>query len=91
MLLTLAQVMATQDDATDSPLSRLLRGRQVLALLCRGWDNVRIAREWFISQHTVRTHIQNILEKPGMHSKLEAATFAIKQSMKLEPTPGGSA
>ena len=62
----------------------------MLALLSKGWDNARIGRDLFISQHTVRTHIQNILEKLGMHSKLEAATFAMQRSMELELTTGGA-
>jgi DNA-binding NarL/FixJ family response regulator len=90
MLLELARRMASKDRAADSPLSRLSpRERQVLALLSRGWDNARIGRDLFISQHTVRTHIQNILEKLGMHSKLEAATYAMQRSMELELIPGG--
>ena len=90
MLLELARRMVSRDRAPDSPLSRLSpRERQVLALLSRGWDNARIGRDLFISQHTVRTHIQNILEKLGMHSKLEAATFAMQRSMELELAPGG--
>ena len=89
MLLELARRMVSRDRAPDSPLSRLSpRERQVLALLSRGWDNARIGRDLFISQHTVRTHIQNILEKLGMHSKLEAATFAMQRLMELELTPG---
>ena len=92
MLLELARRMISRDRTSDSPLARLSpRECEVLALLSRGWDNARIARELFISQHTVRTHIQNILEKLGMHSKLEAATFAMQQSMQLELTLGGSA
>jgi two-component system, NarL family, nitrate/nitrite response regulator NarL len=51
------------------------RERQVLALLSQGWDNSRIGNQLFISQHTVRTHIQNTLQKLGVHSKLEAATL----------------
>jgi DNA-binding NarL/FixJ family response regulator len=91
MLLELARRMAVKDRSADSPLARLSpRERQVLALLSRGWDNARIGRDLFISQHTVRTHIQNILEKLGMHSKLEAATFAMQRSMELELTPGGA-
>jgi DNA-binding NarL/FixJ family response regulator len=89
MLLELARRMAARDRTSDSPLARLSpRERQVLALLSRGWDNARIARDLFISQHTVRTHIQNILEKLGMHSKLEAATFAMQRATELEPLPG---
>ena len=91
MLLELARRMVARDRTPDSPLSRLSpRERQVLALLSKGWDNTRIGRDLFISQHTVRTHIQNILEKLGMHSKLEAATFAMQRSMELELTSGGA-
>ena len=88
MLLELARRMVTTD-RPNSPLSRLSpRERQVLALLSRGWDNARIGRDLFISQHTVRTHIQNLLEKLGMHSKLEAAAFAMQRSTELELTLG---
>jgi two-component system, NarL family, nitrate/nitrite response regulator NarL len=66
----------------DSPLNRLSpREREVLALLGRGWNNARIGRELFISPHTVRTHVQNILQKLEMHSKLEAATFAMQRDI----------
>jgi DNA-binding NarL/FixJ family response regulator len=89
MLLALARRMVAEDRAADSPLARLSpRERQVLARLSRGWDNDRIGRDLFISHHTVRTHIQNILEKLGMHSKLEAATFAMQRWTELELTPG---
>jgi len=85
MLLELARHMTSKERAAASPLSRLsAREREVLALLSRGWDNQRIGEELFISQHTVRTHVQNILEKLGMHSKLEAAAFAMRAT-KLEP------
>jgi DNA-binding NarL/FixJ family response regulator len=90
MLLEVTRKLVSRDRAAHSPLSRLSpRERQVLALLGRGWDNARIGRDLFIGQHTVRTHIQNILEKLGMHSKLEAATFAMQQSMEVELVPGG--
>ncbi len=84
MLLELARRLAAKERTTASPLARLSpRERQVLALLSRGWDNTRIGNDLFISQHTVRTHIQNILEKLGMHSKLEAATYAMQRSLEL--------
>ncbi len=70
------------DRASDTPLSRLSpREREVLALLGRGWSNSRIGDELFISPHTVRTHVQNILQKLEMHSKLEAATFAMQHEL----------
>jgi DNA-binding NarL/FixJ family response regulator len=91
MLLELVRRMVARDRTPDSPLSRLsARERQVLALLSKGWDNARIGQDLLISQHTVRTHIQNLLEKLGMHSKLEAATCAMQRSMELELTSGGA-
>jgi DNA-binding NarL/FixJ family response regulator len=45
----------------------------VLALLGRGWSNAQISRELYISPHSVRTHIENILLKLEMHTNLEAA------------------
>jgi two-component system nitrate/nitrite response regulator NarL len=90
ILLEVARRIVARSSSADSPLARLSpRERQVLALLRRGWDNARIGRDLFISQHTVRTHIQNILEKLGVHSKLEAATFAMQESIAFELVPGG--
>jgi DNA-binding NarL/FixJ family response regulator len=84
--LPLLRRLTAEEPEPDSPLARLSeRERQVLARFSRGWDNARIGADLFISQHTVRTHIQNILEKLGMHSKLEAATFAMQQSLELAP------
>jgi two-component system nitrate/nitrite response regulator NarL len=55
------------------------REREVLALLGRGWSNAQIGRELYISPHTVRTHVQNILQKLEMHSRLEAALSAVRR------------
>jgi len=57
-------------------VSRLTpREKAVLALLADGADNETIARTLVISPETARTHIQNILTKLGVHSRLEAAVF----------------
>lgn len=57
--------------------------REVLALLANGWSNRRIANERLLSLHTVRTRVQNILVKLGVHSKLEAAAFAFEHGLVL--------
>ncbi len=76
-----------QHAAGESPVRRLsLREREVLALLGQGWSNESIGNRLFISPHTVRTHIQNILEKLGVHSRLEAATFAMERASELPTT-----
>jgi len=51
------------------------RQREVLALLAEGRDQIGIAQELFISPETARSHIQNILGKLNVHSRLEAAAF----------------
>jgi DNA-binding CsgD family transcriptional regulator len=54
------------------------RERQVLALLVEGADGPEIARRLDLSRNTVRTHVQSILTKLQVHSRLEAATLAIR-------------
>jgi len=78
------------DRTSDTPLNRLSkREREVLTLLGRGWSNARIGEELYISPHTVRTHVQNILQKLEMHSKLEAATFAMQHELASRRPAGG--
>jgi two-component system nitrate/nitrite response regulator NarL len=90
MVLEVTRRLMAGERFNGSPLARLSpRERQVLTRLSRGWDNARIGGDLFISQHTVRTHIQNILEKLEMHSKLEAAAFAMQWSFELAGDGGG--
>jgi DNA-binding NarL/FixJ family response regulator len=64
------------------------RERQILDLLARGYSNRRIAEACFLSLNTVRTHVQNVLVKLGVHSKLEAAALAVRQGLiRIEDHP----
>jgi RNA polymerase sigma factor (sigma-70 family) len=68
------------DQVTHPALNRLSpREREILSLLAKGWSNRRIAQACLLSLHTVRTHVENILGKLEMYSKLEAASFALEQ------------
>ncbi|HEX2024937.1 MAG TPA: response regulator transcription factor [Actinomycetota bacterium] len=70
-----------QDEAVRR-LGRLTaREREVLALLAQGGDNDSIAQTLVISPQTARTHIQNVLVKLGVHSRLEAAALAIQNGL----------
>jgi DNA-binding NarL/FixJ family response regulator len=63
-------------------LARLTtREREVLTLLAQGGDNDSIAQALVISPQTARTHIQNVLVKLGVHSRLEAAALAIQNGL----------
>jgi len=58
-------------------LARLSRREQeVLRLLVEGAGNEQIGRELIISPQTARTHIQRVIRKLGVHSRLEAAMLA---------------
>jgi DNA-binding NarL/FixJ family response regulator len=52
------------------------REREILELMARGLDNPAIAEELTISYHTVRGHVQSILEKLDARTKLEAVARA---------------
>jgi DNA-binding NarL/FixJ family response regulator len=57
------------------------REREVLTLMTQGHGTREIGQLLSISTNTVRNHIQHILEKLQVHSRLEAVTFAIKHNM----------
>lgn len=64
------------------PQSRLTkRERQVLALLGQGLSAKDIASKLAIRETTARNHIQNILAKLGLHSRLEAALYALERDI----------
>lgn len=62
------------------------RERQVLELLVEGATTQTIAKELDISGNTVRTHVQNLLHKLGVHGRVKAANMAVARRL-LEPPP----
>ncbi len=54
---------------------------EVLSLLAEGYSTRRIAKSLSISLNTSRNHIQNILQKLGVHSRLEAVVYAIDHEL----------
>ena len=57
------------------------RERDVLQLLAEGASSAEMARRLSVSRNTVRTHVQNILTKLQVHSRLEAAAFAVRHGL----------
>jgi DNA-binding NarL/FixJ family response regulator len=85
----LARLIDGRDEREDAfeRVSRLTRReREVLSLLADGADNHVIASVLVISPQTARTHIQNVLAKLGVHSRLEAAAFARDRRLLIEPS-----
>jgi two-component system nitrate/nitrite response regulator NarL len=61
------------------------RELDVLELMVAGVDGHGIAKQLGISSNTVRTHAQSILTKLQVHSRLEAATFAVRHGIVAPP------
>jgi PAS domain S-box-containing protein len=57
------------------------REREVLRLLASGASTKTISAKLFISPATTKNHIHNILFKFGLHSRLEAVTLALRNSL----------
>ena len=61
------------------------REKEILRWVAAGMQNKEIAQKLGISLATVRNHIHNILEKLGVHSKLEAVSLAFRQGWVAGP------
>jgi DNA-binding NarL/FixJ family response regulator len=57
------------------------RERQVLQSLAEGLDSKEIAAKLRITVETERTHMVNILNKLGVHSRLQALVFAVRHGL----------
>jgi DNA-binding NarL/FixJ family response regulator len=72
----------SQQDQVMRKIARLTkREREVLAQLVEGGNNAVIARKLVISPETARTHIQNILGKLDVHSRLEAVALVTESGV----------
>ena len=63
---------------SPAPTSRLPlseREYQVLRYIAAGDSNKQIARSLNLSLHTVKRHVANILNKLGVESRIQAASF----------------
>jgi DNA-binding NarL/FixJ family response regulator len=57
------------------------RERQILALLAAGHDNRAIAAALFVSPHTVKGHVSEILGKLGVANRVQAAVYAARHGL----------
>ena len=66
----------------DRVASRLTRREaEVLEMLASGLDNATMAKAMGVSPTTVRNHIEHLLARLGVHSKLEAVVYAARHRL----------
>lgn len=77
----------THDRSADhQPIEALTsREREILRALAEGLPTREICQRLSITPNTLRTHVQNILAKLRVHSKLEAVAFAIRHRLVESP------
>jgi DNA-binding NarL/FixJ family response regulator len=68
--------MGTQDDHV-SPLTA--REREILGLVAKGLSNKDISGHLDISEHTVKNHLKNILQKLHLENRVQLARYAYEQ------------
>ena len=80
----------SQSAAGSPDLAEPLTGREqeVLRLLSTGMNNRDIGSVLFISEHTVKTHIEHILGKLNVSDRVQAAVWAARQGLGA-PLPQG--
>jgi two-component system nitrate/nitrite response regulator NarL len=57
------------------------REREILLCLARGISNKEIARELDLAESTVKIHVQNILRKLNLSSRVQAAVYAVETGL----------
>lgn len=77
----LTERRAEQESAILCLLRLTPQEQRVLRLLSEGSSNDGIADQLVISPQTARTHVQNILNKLGVHSRLEAVAFVVRNEL----------
>jgi DNA-binding NarL/FixJ family response regulator len=84
LLSTLINSKREREEAILKLFRLTQREREVLAILTDGGDNTTIAGTLVISPRTAKTHIQSVLTKLGVHSRLEAAAFVRRNGLRAD-------
>ncbi len=83
--MTRTLLMKLRGDKTPNPTPEIEsltpRERETLAWLTRGVSNKEIARELDLAESTVKVHVQSVLRKLNIKSRVQAAVFAVEHHL----------
>jgi DNA-binding NarL/FixJ family response regulator len=75
-----ALAQAPWNGGVSEPMPLTARELEILYHISKGWSNSEIADHLFLSLHTVKNHVHNILKKLQVQRRLEAVEYANKHS-----------
>lgn len=68
--------LESEQGIPKSAIQLTQREKEVVGLISEGLSNKEIATRLHIATHTVKSHVQDILEKLTLSSRLQIAAFA---------------
>lgn len=82
----LAKALRDNDKLADKdPISILTsREKEILQYVARGLSNKQIAKSVNISEGTVKVHVKHLLKKLNLHSRTEAAVWALNKGITTQ-------
>src|SRR5215471_18156012 len=84
-LAELAQTAASS--VTHEPVMLSDRELEILQWIAEGWSNRQIAEHLYLSPHTVKNHVHNILKKLRVQRRLEAIKYASERQWLKKKLP----
>jgi DNA-binding NarL/FixJ family response regulator len=76
--------------AASSLAELTAREREVLELIARGHSNADIARQLYVSDATVKTHVAHVFSKLNLHDRAQAVVYAYETGF-VQPRPPATA
>ncbi|TCO59186.1 response regulator [Actinocrispum wychmicini] len=73
--------LATRERPTGLPDGLTPRELDVLKLIAEGKSNSEIAQQLYITEGTVKTHVNNLFAKAGLRDRAQAVTYAFRHGL----------